>query len=258
MRRPGLLACCLLLADSGAAQSCPAISASTSTPIKEVLASICRRDDCAAVQPPAECVDCSMVPSLLEILIAEEEEGSAEGVELTSAQHTLTFLCDACVAPIFAHIIAMDEPGAPPFPDEQTFASACGSAVCLNRYRELAQTHAAGSAGKTMVLFNDIKLTCAGRHPDKALATRQVRDLLAAIDGGGVSRSAGRLRAELHGAARRTGRLLPEGVSETAASPLAAGKLQAGTASLAAFAAAFAAARAIRARAREPQQLPLV
>lgn len=173
-----------------------------------------------------------MVPSLLEILIAEEPDGSPESAELVGAQQTLTFLCDPCVQPIFSHIISMDEPNAEPFPEEPTFASACGSPACLNRYRELAQTHAAGSAGKTMVLFNDIKLTCSNsRHPDKALATQQVYELMQAIDGSAVARAAGRLRSEkgaLRAASRQRSELAPASVGVLAHAAGAAGELGSG------------------------------
>lgn len=253
----------LLLLDGAAPQACPATSASAATPIKEILSTICRRDDCAAVRPPAECVDCSMVTSLLEILIAEEEEGSAESAELVGAQQTLGFLCDPCVQPIFPQIIGMDEPGAAPFPEERTFASACGSPACLDRYHELAQAHAAASKGRTTALFNDLKHTCSNRRPDKPLATRQVRELLLAIDSGGVVRAAGRLRAEA-GAERSAGRLQiergraarPAGVEHTGA--LAGGTPHARVAVAALLVLAVASASVAAALVRRPRLAALL
>ncbi|KAJ1639877.1 hypothetical protein T492DRAFT_933513 [Pavlovales sp. CCMP2436] len=176
--------------------SCPAATAPANAPIKEVLSTICRRDDCSANPGGGECIDCSIVPSLLEIMIAEEAEDSVDWTELSSAQETLTFLCDPCVAPIFQPIISMDEPNASPFPEDATFNSACSSTQCLNRYLALARTHDKGSRGRTTKIFAELRATCSARHAEPALATSQVYQLMRAIDGGGLARAIGRLRAD--------------------------------------------------------------
>jgi hypothetical protein len=235
--RGALLVSTLLVALARA--QCPAVDAVASTPIRDVLANICRHERCDASNAPAGCVDCSALPSMLSTFIEVKRDEGEDVHTLVGAHATLLFLCDPCVAPIFASIVSMDEgAGAVPLNEAAAFASACGSAQCTSRYHALANTFAEASRGVTVRAYDSIKAACTGRHPDHAAAAAGVRALLEGIDAHRTAAGATAfLRAEAAAGAA-------EGGAGWRARPIDARALL----SLAAATAALAAAVAARAR----------
>eukprot|EP00307_Rebecca_sp_RCC1486_P000785 CAMPEP_0119413366 /NCGR_PEP_ID=MMETSP1335-20130426/5477_1 /TAXON_ID=259385 /ORGANISM="Chrysoculter rhomboideus, Strain RCC1486" /LENGTH=289 /DNA_ID=CAMNT_0007438153 /DNA_START=85 /DNA_END=950 /DNA_ORIENTATION=- len=209
---------------------CPALTAPSSTPIVDILEPICATGEgCDDEDGDDEsCYDCSLVPYMIDELIADRVESGEDASALRNAKKVLSFMCNPCIEPIYAELIRMDEPDAPPIPASGAYESACGSPQCLNEYHEVAAVFNASSGGRTLSDFKRLMQACESHKPDKPAVARAVTTLLQSI---GTGKQLGSMLAAE--SSREAGKGHPRAVIELASATARAGLL---CAVLAAFA----------------------